>query len=64
MTFTDSDSVEQMILDAGTKPSSKLASMVCEDAPSYEGESLSDVLRPARWAIRANVAGLKGPVTR
>ena len=47
--FTESNTVEQMILDAVAKLGSKPASMVREDAPHYGGESLGDALRPARW---------------
>ena len=47
--FTESNTVEQMILDAVAKLGSKQASMVCEDASPYGGESLGDDLRPVRW---------------
>jgi hypothetical protein len=63
MSFTSSNTVEQMILDATVKLGHKPA-IVCEDAPSYEGESLGDALRLACWAIRAKVMGLKEPVTQ
>jgi hypothetical protein len=63
MTFTDSNTSGQTILNAPAKRGSKSAPMV-RGAPPYEGELLDDELRPARWAIRANVAGLKGPVTQ
>jgi type I restriction enzyme, R subunit len=47
--FTESNTVEQMILDAVTKLGGKQPSMVREDAPHYGGESLGDALRPVRW---------------
>ncbi len=47
--FTESNTVEQMILDAVVQHRGKPASMVREDAPPYGGESLGDALRPARW---------------
>ena len=36
--FTESNTVEQMILDADTQIGGKPVSMVREDAPSYRGE--------------------------
>jgi type I restriction enzyme R subunit len=47
--FTESNTVEQMILDAVTQRGGTPASLVREDAPPYGGESLGDELRPARW---------------
>src|SRR5262252_10452203 len=47
--FTESNTVEQMILDAVTQRGGTPASMVREDALLYGGESLGDALRPARW---------------
>src|SRR5207253_6679412 len=47
--FTESNTVEQMILDAVAKLGSKVASMVREEAPLYGGESLGDALRSVRW---------------
>jgi hypothetical protein len=47
--FTESNTVEQMILDAATKLGDQPASRMREDAPLYRGESLGDELRPARW---------------
>ena len=47
--FTESNTVEQMILDAVTQHDGTPASMVREDAPLYGGESLGDALRPVRW---------------
>jgi len=46
--FTESNTVEQMILDAVMQLGGKPASMVREDALPYGGESLGDDLRPAR----------------
>jgi len=43
--FTESNTVEQMILNATAKLGSKPVSMVREDAPLYEGELLGDELR-------------------
>jgi type I restriction enzyme R subunit len=47
--FTESNTVEQMILDAVTKGGDKQTPRMREDAPLYRGESLGDDLRPARW---------------
>ena len=47
--FTESNTVERMILDAVASRGGKPASMVREDATPYGGESLGDDLRPARW---------------
>jgi type I restriction enzyme R subunit len=47
--FTEANTVEQMILDAVTKPGAKPAFRMREDAPPYRGESLGDDLRPATW---------------
>ena len=49
MTFTESNTVEQMILDAVTRPSGKPSSVVREKSLPYGDESLGDELRPARW---------------
>ena len=49
MTFTESNIIEQTILDAAAKLDGKQASMMREDAPPYGGELLGDDLRPARW---------------
>lgn len=49
MSFTESNTVEHMILDATAKRGGKPASIVREDAPAYGGELLGDELRPARW---------------
>lgn len=46
--FTESNTVEQMILDAAAKLG-KQASVVREVAGPYTSDSLSDKLRPARW---------------
>ncbi|MBI3301878.1 MAG: hypothetical protein HYZ72_07345 [Deltaproteobacteria bacterium] len=45
MTFTESNTVEQMILDAVAKLGSKPASMVRDDVPACAWESLGDELR-------------------
>ncbi len=60
MTFTDSNTVEQMILDAA-KFSGRQVSMVREDAPPYEGELLGD-----EYAQRAGQSGqrLRGLCTK
>jgi hypothetical protein len=47
--FTESNTVEQMILAAVTQLGGTPASMVREDALHYGVESLGDDLRPARW---------------
>src|SRR6266567_7870932 len=47
--FTESNTVEQMILDAVTQRGGTPASRVREDALPYGSESLGDELRPARW---------------
>jgi type I restriction enzyme, R subunit len=52
--FTESNTVEQMILDAVTKGGDKQASRVREGASFYRGESLGDDLRPARWTYVAH----------
>jgi type I restriction enzyme R subunit len=49
MMFTESNTVERMILDAVTQHGSTPASLVREDALHYGGESLGDELRPTRW---------------
>jgi type I restriction enzyme R subunit len=46
--FTESNTVEQMILDAATRAGGRQARAVRE-ASSGWGESLGDELRPARW---------------
>lgn len=48
--FTESNTVEQMILDAATKLGGKQAPSVREPSPRYGGDSLGDELRPARWS--------------
>ena len=52
--FTESNTVEQMILDTVAQRGGTPASMVREDAPLYGGESLGDDLRPARWTYAAH----------
>jgi hypothetical protein len=64
MTSISSNTVEQMILDTVTQCGSMPAPIVHKEAQLYASESPSDKLRPARWAIRASVAGSKEPVTR
>jgi hypothetical protein len=49
MVFTESNTVEQMILNGATQLGGKQPSMVREDAPPYESESLGNALRPTRW---------------
>jgi len=49
MTCTESNIVEQTILDAVTKLGGKQVPRVRKDAPPYRGESLGDELRPALW---------------
>jgi type I restriction enzyme, R subunit len=48
MTFTESNTVEQMILDAVNKGGIKASVMVYEDSAGY-GESLGNEIRPAHW---------------
>ena len=52
--FTESNTVEQMILDAVTQRGGRPASLVREDALRYGGESLGDALRPARWTYASH----------
>jgi hypothetical protein len=54
MTFTESNTVEQMILDVAVKFGGKQAAMVREDALPYGGESLGAELRPARWTYASH----------
>ena len=49
MTFTEFNTVEQMILNAVTKMGGKQETMLREDSPRYGGDSLGDDLRPAHW---------------
>ncbi|PKN60883.1 MAG: DEAD/DEAH box helicase [Deltaproteobacteria bacterium HGW-Deltaproteobacteria-11] len=48
MTFTEANTVEQMILDAVTKLGGRQAVRAREDLPGW-GDSLGDALRPAHW---------------
>jgi type I restriction enzyme R subunit len=48
MTFTESNTVEQMILDAATHLGGPQASMTREHGPEW-GDSFGHELRPARW---------------
>jgi hypothetical protein len=54
MTFTESGTVKQMILDAVAQLSSKQASMVYEETPSYGDESLGAALHPACWTYASH----------
>jgi type I restriction enzyme, R subunit len=47
MTFTESNTVEQMILDAVDRP--QQPSLVREESPTYGAETLGGAPRPARW---------------
>lgn len=47
--FTESNTAEQMILDAAAKFGGRQASLLREHAPPDGGESLGDDLHPARW---------------
>ena len=48
MSFTESNTVEQMILNAATGLDGK-GMVIRKDAAPYSSESLGDALRPARW---------------
>ena len=57
MSFTESNTVEQMILDAATSLGSGAGSSVLrEDPPSGWGGSLGDTFKPSRWAYVAATA--------
>jgi type I restriction enzyme, R subunit len=57
MSFTESNTVEQMILDAATSLGSGAGSSVlCEDPPAGWGGSLGDELKPSRWTYVAATA--------
>ena len=47
MTCTESNAVEQMLLDAAVKLGGKQASMIREDALPYAGKLPGDERRPA-----------------
>ncbi|MCX6349396.1 MAG: type I restriction endonuclease subunit R [Candidatus Aureabacteria bacterium] len=49
-TFTESNTVEQMILDAIATVPKKTLPKIREEPPRYAGESLGDELRPAHWS--------------
>ena len=50
MTFTESNTVEQMILDAATSLGSGASiSKVREDSPAGWDASLGEELKPSRW---------------
>jgi hypothetical protein len=48
MTFTESNTVEQMILDAVTRASGTARFALRQDPPGY-GQALGGELRPAPW---------------
>src|SRR5262245_33945606 len=54
MIFTESNTVERMILSAVTQRGGTPASLVREDALHYGGESLGDELRPTRWTYSSH----------
>jgi len=57
MSFTESNTVEQMILDAATSLGSGAgSSVVREDPPSGWGGSLGEEFKPSRWAYVAATA--------
>jgi type I restriction enzyme R subunit len=57
MSFTESNTVEQMILDAATSLGSGAGSSVLrEDPPSGWGGSLGDTFKPSRWTYVAAIA--------
>ena len=57
MSFTESNTVEQMILDAATSLGSGAGSFVLrEDPPSGWGGSLGEELKPSRWTYVAATA--------
>jgi hypothetical protein len=47
--FTESNTTEQMILNATAKLGNKQASMARENALPYESKLFGDEPRPARW---------------
>jgi hypothetical protein len=53
-TFTESNTVEQIILDAARRLGDKQGLRIREDAPHYRGESLGDELRPAHWTYASH----------
>jgi hypothetical protein len=54
MSFTESNTVEQMILDAATSLGSGAGSSVLrEDPPAGWGGSLGEELKPSRWTYVA-----------
>ncbi|MDP2267536.1 MAG: hypothetical protein Q8K46_00040 [Deltaproteobacteria bacterium] len=63
MTFTESNTVEQMILDAATKLVGRQVSRLRENLAGW-GESLGDELHPACWSYvpAAQVPRLPGDV--
>lgn len=62
MSFTESNTVEQMILDAATSLGSGAgSSVVREDPPSGWGGSLGEELKPSRWTYAAATAMPRQP---
>jgi hypothetical protein len=52
MSFNESNTVEQMILDAATSlGSGVVSSVVREDPPAGWGGSLGDEFKPAKWTF-------------
>ena len=49
MTFTEANTVEQMILDAVTGPAGGRPRRLRDESQRYAGDSLGDELRPTRW---------------
>jgi hypothetical protein len=62
MSFTESNTVEQMILDAATSLDSGAGSSVLRgDPPAGWGGSLGEELKPLRWnCIEVNTEGNGG----
>jgi len=62
MSFTESNTVEQMILDAATRLGSVAdGSVVREDPPVGWGGSLGEEFKPARWTYMAGTALRRQP---
>jgi len=56
VTFTEANTVEQMILDAVTRPVAGQPRRVGDTRGTYLGDSLGDLLRPAQWSYEAPAA--------
>ena len=56
MSFTESNTVEQMILDAATSLGGAGSSVLREDPPSGWGGSLGEEFKPSRWTYVAATA--------